>query len=790
MKKFIYSAMAVAMLATTSCKDDLAESFVGDQATVEFSISTPEIATRAYSDGATATHLQYAVYKADGKILSDLTNTQDEIHGSTTVDLKLTTGNTYTVVFWAAAPNAPYTVDFGSTLDAAKMDVTYTNATSNDEKRDAFYAVKEFTVNGAMSVDVDLNRPFAQINIGTSDYAASKSAGYTPTQSAVTVKGLGTTFNFKSGKVSGEAEARVFGEALIDKNETFPVAGYEYLAMNYVLVNNVKSLVDVEFTYSDANGDAKTRTVGSVPVQRNYRTNIYGNLLTSEVDINIEIKPEYNEPDYDIYHVVVDGVSYTDFAEAAAKAMELNKPIEFIENVAIDADNTITVENGETLTLNLNGHVLSGVTDQVDKNREMFLVKGSMNVNNGVVTVRHDGDNMGWNKMTTVFDVTAGGVLNTNNATIENYGGSDMGFCVHMNNWGEVTLNAQNTTFNSNYVAVRVFNSGYDKNNVTIKNSTLKGGSYAFWVHNYTTADFGSETKAESQKALLKFDVFNGTNKFIGKNDTPIRYGMTNAEYLDNCGNKTIEVASATDLKNALEKGESAILTADVDFGTNQLALTNANLDLNGHTLKTNMSYGGIALKNGASIVNGTIEHTSTVAAIKAFNVGSIENVTIKTTCAVDNKTITAIAVQQGGYVGLIKNVTIEGVSQGIEVGYQATVDLIENVVVEEHTNGTANGIGLVINGGKVGKAKNCTFKGDVYGVTMHLKGVFAVGLELENCKVEGTIASIYAWDEKGISNTSGSLVLTYDAATTLTGPFVWDFEDECKSVVTLNQPQ
>ena len=202
------------------------------------------------------------------------------------------------------------------------------------------------------------------------------------------------------------------------------------------------------------------------------------------------------------------------------------------------------------------------------------------------------------------------------------------------------------------------------------------------------------------------------------------------------------------------------------------------------------MSYGGIALKNGASIVNGTIEHTSTVAAIKAFNVGSIENVTIKSTCTTANKTITAIAVQQGGHVGTIKNVTIEGVSQGIEVAAQATVDLIENVTVEEHTNGTANGIGLLINGGKVGLAKNSTFKGDVYGVKMHLKGVFAVGLELENCVVEGTTASIYACDEKGISNTSGSLNLTYDAATTLTGPFVWDFEDECQSVVTLNRPQ
>ena len=281
------------MLFATSCQNDIdMPQGAGETATVAFNISTPEIATRAYSDGTTATHLQYAVYDAAGNILNDLTKTDATINGSTTVNLKLTTGNTYSVIFWAAAEGAPYTVDFGGRLDAAKMDVTYTNATSNDENRDAFYAVKEFTVNGAMSVDVDLYRPFAQINIGTSDYADSKSAGYVPTQSAVTVKGLGTTLNFASGEVSGEAKARVFGEALIDKNETFPVAGYEYLAMNYVLVNTVKSLVDVEFTYTDG-ADAKTRTVGSVPVQRNYRTNIYGQLLTSDVDINVTIDPIY-----------------------------------------------------------------------------------------------------------------------------------------------------------------------------------------------------------------------------------------------------------------------------------------------------------------------------------------------------------------------------------------------------------------------------------------------------------------------------------------------------------------
>ena len=251
-------------------------------------------------------------------------------------------------------------------------------------------------------------------------------------------------------------------------------------------------------------------------------------------------------------------------------------------------------------------------------------------------------------------------------------------------------------------------------------------------------------------------------------------------------------VSTTAALNDALGKGLSVVLENDIDFGSTQLAIAGENqvVDLGGHTLTTANNWGGISLKNGACIKNGTITHAGNTAAIKAFNGTSVENVTINATCSTADKTVTGIAVQQGANVESIKNVTINGVSQGIEVGYKATVGLIENAVVNESNNGTAKGIGLVINGGMVGKAKNCTFKGETYGITLHLKGVFAAGLELENCTVEGTTASIYAWDEKGISNTSGSLILTYDAATTLNGPFVWDFEDECQSVVTLNRPQ
>ena len=278
----------------SSCQNELELGAAGEESMVSFTIATPDMGSRAYSDGATATALQYAVYNAAGEELTDLTVTDDdnvEIHGSTTVKLKLTTGNTYSVIFWAAAPNAPYTVDFG----AKTMTVNYNGAVSNDEARDAFYKYETFTVNGAEAKTIELKRPFAQLNIGTADYAASTSAGYTPKYSYVKVP-VSSVLYFENGDVN-EATTQEFGLAEIP-TEKLVVNGteYTYLAMNYLLVDDEKDVVDVEFGYgeSDNVSTAKTRTVGSVPVQRNYRTNIFGNILTSDVEINVTIEPEYD----------------------------------------------------------------------------------------------------------------------------------------------------------------------------------------------------------------------------------------------------------------------------------------------------------------------------------------------------------------------------------------------------------------------------------------------------------------------------------------------------------------
>ena len=71
--------------------------------------------------------------------------------------------------------------------------------------------------------------------------------------------------------------------------------------MNYLLVPVEKGVVDIVFGHTDADAAAaKTRIVGSVPVQRNFRTNLYGSLLTSIVEFDVTIKPNYEDNDWEV----------------------------------------------------------------------------------------------------------------------------------------------------------------------------------------------------------------------------------------------------------------------------------------------------------------------------------------------------------------------------------------------------------------------------------------------------------------------------------------------------------
>ena len=297
MKKNLFFGLFATMmlLLTTACQQD--EVFVDGNATVTFKVSTPEMVTRAYSDGTMAKNLQYHVYlDENGSLtyLDELDGTKTMESNGATVSIDLATGKTYHVLFWAAADGAPYAVD----PETHTMTVNYTGALNNDEKRDAFYSWHTIQVNNNEPQAVKLLRPFAQLNIGTDDINEAIKAGLNISQIGVTVSKVYTTLNFADGSVDGLTTVPVvFGKADRPENETFPVQPdtYKYLAMNYLLVSSTKSIADVEMSYDD-----QTRTYTNIPLQRNYRTNIYGSLLTKGIGFNVEIEEDFDDSDENI----------------------------------------------------------------------------------------------------------------------------------------------------------------------------------------------------------------------------------------------------------------------------------------------------------------------------------------------------------------------------------------------------------------------------------------------------------------------------------------------------------
>ena len=543
-KLFLVLAAAFAMVA---CQTDINEvGVVADGvAAVEFEVGAPQM--RSYSDGSSATVLQYAVYDANGDILPELKGSQ-EIHGSTTVSLELAKNKTYSVIFWAAAPISPYTF----VPAEKKVTVNYNNAACNDESRDAFYAYLPFEVTGAATLSVELRRPFAQLNVGATDLAAALKSGFKPVQSALKVKNVFSTLNLVDGSATDNVEEVTFGTANIPSNETFPVAGdanttYTYMAMSYVLVGKDKASYDVVYTIKAEDNTVITNTIGAVPMQANYRTNIYGKLLTSTTDINVEIKPGYSD---DNKYEIIDGkvnITVDNAAELEGALADTNVDVVILGEDIVLGDVISRVENNKTftvaadkeLTIKLNGHTLSANLTPAEAGATLFEVLGTLNIENGTVVMTREDAAFSPTYCTCVFHTSYNGTVNLNGVTVANNGGAGMAYVCDMSNATNATYNVENSTLESSYIAIRLFNNNKNGvHNVIVKNSTLKG-KYCVWTQ-YYLADGHSQEVLDRQ---LNLDIFNNENTYeTTSGKLPILFGYNS--YVSANGNGITKVVS------------------------------------------------------------------------------------------------------------------------------------------------------------------------------------------------------------------------------------------------------
>ena len=406
MKSIKYLAAAALTLLAVGCnKEQVTEVPDGQMVDVTFTAALPgEMATKALGDGQTAKTLYVSVYENDAektKLELDKTATFTDL--KTQVTFSLVKGKTYNFVFWAQAESAPYDV-----TDLKNIKVKDYTTGANDEKRDAFYATrKELKVNGALTETIKLYRPFAQVNFATADYADAMKAGFNPAVSSFTASEAATTFDTFAEEGKDKVEvALTETEIPADVLKTLDGKTYTRLAMNYLIPvgkQGESHNIDVAATFKANNGEAVTVSAPNAPVQNNYRTNILGNLLTSQVIFNVEIVPIFNEPDNDI-----DIVNVKD--EASLRALfATGGEAKLAADVDISVSKSICLGEGKEVALDLNGHKISNSVDLwKDSEPSQVCV---VSVDGGTLTIKGKGGVAAKANDCYTFNVRKGGKL-------------------------------------------------------------------------------------------------------------------------------------------------------------------------------------------------------------------------------------------------------------------------------------------------------------------------------------------------------------------------------------------
>jgi len=703
-KLFLGMFAAAGMLLATSCSnDELDVVQSGNEAQVTFSLGLEGgIATRAISDGTGAKKLVCAVYDANDNVIKTISINNTAVNSTTgqfvntsafqggltdQINVTLAKGQTYTMVFWAQNGAC----DAYNTDDLKAVEVDYTNGAegtaatgdfNNDETRDAFYAAETFKVEGNKEINVTLKRPFAQINVGVykSDWEAAVASGIEIEKSSVVIKNAATSINLLTGEV-GEEETDVTvsytantipqGEMLkVDTDGDGEKEEYHWLSMSYILVadhdetedangllgTDKATLQGLQYTFIPESGEpiAFAEGLAGAPVQRNWRTNIIGKILTGDVTFNITIDPAY-DGDYIYPNGQEQELAY---AAAFGGTVTLTKNVTLTEPLNVTAD----------MILNLNGNTISGNWHK--ENGAIITNSANLKIVNGTIssTAGNGGSVIQNNGTMIVEDATLNGAPN------EGEGWPSYA----VNNKGNLTLNNVKVTSYHGGIASYNDNAVVTLNNCALEMSGIQGfTSHGFYTYNNGAIVVNGGTYANnatdqnsSGASVINGAVTVNSGTFTGRIEnyygTPVLKGGTYS-----VEPKTNFVA---DGYKSLKSGDNYVVVAnEVDAvadsaedlnalsgDTKNVLLMAKDLEIAASETTANSGYGatGVSVKNG-SVFDGN------------GNTITVNDANGTWDCAINPQN------------GTVKNLTVNGAFRGIFMGSADGDVFIDNVVID-----------------------------------------------------------------------------------------------------------
>lgn len=387
MKKiFLILSSAALLLAGCAKTEDSPVVNTGDEVTITVEAGMPEVHTKAAADydgnAVKANHWIMEVRDAQGQLFYRDVKTPDEGTLQQTFKVTLIKNQSYDLLFWADNNGAFYDTD--DLTDVQLSDPS--GYDGNIDARDAFTACKAYTAKASEKLTAELYRPFAQVNVITTDletlWAQAATTGvqeetymkFAP-ENFIAKVNVPTSFNVKT-QLCGEVSTQ---KVVIKADESYK--GYKSdnvtpqdhnnyalhinpatLFMDYIFASKgQKDVVDIDFEFV-SNGEKISYAFTSIPVQANYRTNIKGQLFSFDTEWTVDIKPAWESPDYDvdIYETTIDNINALNQALASDEAKDAKEVVAEVTmpKDSDDEDVTFTYANDDqTVNITFKGEL-------------------------------------------------------------------------------------------------------------------------------------------------------------------------------------------------------------------------------------------------------------------------------------------------------------------------------------------------------------------------------------------------------------------------------------------------
>lgn len=293
MKNLLLLMMAVALLFTGCQKQNEFNQVLPTGDEVELTVNAATLSTtRADGNPEGLTYYLEAYY-------GDKLCKRYEPNTDGVFVIRLVTDIEFNLVAWA-----DYDTDseggYYNTESLANITLNEGAGAINDEKRDAYYGNYPATISQTSVITMELTRPFARINVEAYDLNAVEDLLRPTAATWVYTSDVYQSFDATTGNV-GEATEMTFTQTdtFYDKEG---ILTFDYLFAPYSTDEvQVRPLANFDLKFYKGEEYVTSYTFANIPYERNYQTNIAGNIFTKEGNVDITINDAWEEPGLIVY---------------------------------------------------------------------------------------------------------------------------------------------------------------------------------------------------------------------------------------------------------------------------------------------------------------------------------------------------------------------------------------------------------------------------------------------------------------------------------------------------------